>query len=101
MRLDQDQILIICQSFRKYFGKEDHLWLFGSRVDDAKKGGDIDLYVETTYSPSDAVSAKLDFLVDVKMGLGDQKIDVILNLVHSNIELPIYKVAQREGIQLA
>jgi hypothetical protein len=49
MRLDPDEVHIICQSFRKYFGREDHLWLSESRVDDAKRGEDIDLYVETTY----------------------------------------------------
>jgi len=100
MRLDPDQVHIICQSFQKYFAKEDHLWLFGSRVDDTKRGGDIDLYVETTYDASHAVSAQLDFLVDIKTTLGDQKIDVVLNLINTNTTLPIYLVARREGIQL-
>jgi hypothetical protein len=38
---------VIRNSFRQCFGGEDHLWLFGSRVNDYKRGGDIDLYVET------------------------------------------------------
>ena len=47
MRLAVCEIESIKQAFTGSFLPNDHLWLFGSRVDDAKKGGDIDLYVET------------------------------------------------------
>ncbi len=43
MRLTDFQIKTICESAEKNFGKDTHIWLFGSRVDDEAKGGDIDL----------------------------------------------------------
>ncbi len=47
MRLTEQEKQSICEAFLRHFGKNDHLWLFGSRVDDSKKGGDIDFYIET------------------------------------------------------
>ena len=47
MRLNTKEIVHIKNTFIKYFDKNDHLWLFGSRVDDNKQGGDIDFYIET------------------------------------------------------
>ena len=49
MRLSSHQLEAIKQVFHKHFLKMDTLWLFGSRVDALKKGGDIDLYIETEY----------------------------------------------------
>ncbi len=45
MRLSHKDISIITEIFQEYF-KSGKLYLFGSRTDDSKKGGDIDLYVE-------------------------------------------------------
>ena len=41
--LSDRKLKAIIQSFKMNFLKEDHLWLFGSRVDFNRKGGDIDL----------------------------------------------------------
>jgi len=101
MRLTQKEIQVISHAFRQHFGKDDHLWLFGSRVDMQKKGGDIDLYVETQEkSTSAAVDKKLAFVTDIWMQLGEQKIDVVLHLISSDHHLPIYDVAKTEGILL-
>ena len=42
MRLTTDQIQAIRDAASSTFGDKAAVWLFGSRVDDAKKGGDID-----------------------------------------------------------
>lgn len=41
MRLSTDQIQAIRHAANTAFGEGTAVWLFGSRVDDAKKGGDI------------------------------------------------------------
>ena len=44
MRLNQKYIQTIKENFSTVFGYGS-IYLFGSRVDDTKKGGDIDLYL--------------------------------------------------------
>ena len=44
MRLSSKEKSIIKEQITMLFGEAD-VYLFGSRVDDAKKGGDIDLYI--------------------------------------------------------
>jgi hypothetical protein len=58
MRLSQKYIDIITHTFKKYFLSNDRLLLFGSRVDDSKRGGDIDLYIETHYETADITVEK-------------------------------------------
>ncbi len=47
MRVSQKEIQIIKDTIYKYFSNNVEIFLFGSRVDDNKKGGDIDLYILT------------------------------------------------------
>ncbi len=47
MRLERWEIEEIKKAAELIFGKDVKVILFGSRVDDNKKGGDIDLYVIT------------------------------------------------------
>lgn len=76
MRLTEQELEVIVREFRSCFGRGS-LYLFGSRTDDSKKGGDVDLYVQLD-DYSQAVRCKLEFLVNVKRVLGEQKIDVVL-----------------------
>lgn len=47
MRLSEFEIQAIQQSAHDVFGVDVAVALFGSRVDDVQKGGDIDLYIRT------------------------------------------------------
>lgn len=51
MRLTEQQTQHIVRSVQQHLGPASRIWLFGSRLDDAKKGGDIDLFVETEQQP--------------------------------------------------
>ncbi len=53
------------------------IFLFGSRIDDSQKGGDIDLYLEINEKPT--LEKKLKFLARLKRSLGEQKIDIVFN----------------------
>lgn len=101
IRLSSFEINAIKEAFRKNFSSMDHLWLFGSRLDPNARGGDIDLYIETTLQSSQEVlNRRIIFLCDLYEKIGLQKIDVVLNLVSSEVYLPIYEIAKSEGILL-
>ncbi len=101
MRLTTSQISCIREGVVKYFGSTSHAWLFGSRLDDQLRGGDIDLYIEPeTQNPASLVDAKLKFLCAIHRQIGDQKIDVVLRRTASQQELSIYRIAKETGEQL-
>jgi len=95
MRLSEFEIQNIKESFISVF-KEGTISLFGSRVDDTKKGGDIDLFIQT---PKDKATLKnkIKFLVMLKEKIGEQKIDVILSKDTSRL---IEQEALQKGIEL-
>lgn len=91
----------ICVSAERNFGSNVRIWLFGSRVDDQRVGGDIDLYVEPEIQdPVELVEAKLHFLLELHKKLGEQKIDVVIRRTAFKEELPIYRVARETGVRL-
>lgn len=99
IRLTDFEVLSISKAFRRHFKANDHIWLFGSRADLEKRGGDIDLYIETTIKDASHLNnIKLQFLAELENVLGEQKIDVIVN--SNEIDLPIYLIAKTEGIKL-
>lgn len=100
MRLTPFQQQTICQNARRYFGDMTHVWLFGSRIDDTKRGGDIDLYIEPENQDVSLLAlAKLQFLRALHSTLGEQKIDVVLRSANAK-SLPIYQIAKETGIEL-
>lgn len=101
MRLSQKQKHAICMNAIQQFGQSAHVWLFGSRVDDQKLGGDIDLYIESEqHDAMELVNAKLSFLASLHQQIGDQKIDVVINRLNTSHDEAIYHVARQTGVQL-
>lgn len=96
MRLENFEIEKIKSSTLSIFGKDAHVTLFGSRVDDLSKGGDIDLYIQAPMK-SNTIVNKINFLIDLKSVIGDQKIDVILAKDSSRL---IEQEALTKGIKL-
>ena len=52
MRLSTTQTRLILECVRAQFGADAQVLLFGSRLDDAARGGDVDLLVETAAEPT-------------------------------------------------
>jgi hypothetical protein len=101
IRLSNSDLVAIQNIFHKHFLAKDSLWLFGSRVDLAKLGGDIDLYIETSMESMElAIKKKIDFIWDLEQIIGEQKIDVVLNIVNHPYDLPIYKIAKEQGVKI-
>ncbi len=95
MRLSDNYIDVIKKNFKRFFQQGD-IFLFGSRVDDEKKGGDIDLYLVVS-DHQDLFEKKLKFLSRIKRELGEQKIDVVFNMDPNRL---IEQEAKKWGIKL-
>ena len=95
MRLTEYEIKSIKESFEKYFADGD-VYLFGSRVDDTQKGGDIDLFIDTPLQ-GDLQERKTGFLLDLESKIGEQKIDVVIS---KDKRRPIEQEALKRRIKL-
>jgi predicted nucleotidyltransferase len=96
MRLTNDEISGIKKAFLEVFG-EGKIYLFGSRVDDTKRGGDIDLYLCPAKEYGDIRKQRRDFLVRLDEYIGEQKIDAVLARDQTRL---IEQEALRTGIEL-
>lgn len=76
MRLTKHEIEQIIRVAKEIYGESVRVYLFGSRTDDTKRGGDIDLLVRTSLEKK-GVLARIRMIARLKYVLGDQKIDVI------------------------
>ncbi|MEO1924302.1 MAG: nucleotidyltransferase domain-containing protein [Nautiliaceae bacterium] len=94
MRLSSWEVEIIKKSAKEVFGNNVKIILFGSRVYDYKKGGDIDLYVITD---NPTYENKSKFWILLQERLGEQKIDIVLS---EDKNRSIKQVALKEGIEL-
>lgn len=76
MRLTEEQRKIIREAGLRHFGVIPHL--FGSRLNDTARGGDIDLFIPGDWPPREAIPRRLRFCAELHRRLGDQKIDVVV-----------------------
>ena len=101
MRITPIEQEVIKRAAQECFDASAVVRLFGSRVDDSKKGGDIDLFIQTTLNdPADLARAHIRFLAKLYIELGEQKIDVFLDYPNRKIQLPIFEIALKQGIVL-
>jgi len=99
MRLTADQINTIRRIVHEEAGPATTVRLFGSRVDDTARGGDIDLLLQTAdpiASPA-LLSAKIS--ARLMRALGGRRVDVVLGAPNLKV-LPIHEVAEAEGVLL-
>ena len=95
MRLTADQVGAIRQRIYNHLGLNARIWLFGSRVDDTRRGGDVDLYVEPETPPD--LMASLRCKSELADAL-DLNVDLILQ--QPGRDLPIYRIAKQSVVPL-
>ncbi len=100
MRLTQQQQDIIKDKVKETFGTQAQILLFGSRINDHNRGGDIDLLIELEQPIEETLQKNLSLNAALQIAMGGlQKIDIITH-VKDTIEAPIHKAARETGIRL-
>lgn len=92
LRIAEDKLAEALIVIRDTYGTDTPVWLFGSRADESKRGGDVDLFVQ---SENRGLMTKtrcrrrlmeiLDLKVDLIVGLGDT---------------PIQRIAVKTGVRI-
>jgi predicted nucleotidyltransferase len=93
MRLTPHEREVIRRLGLLHFGRLPRL--FGSRLDEDRRGGDIDLLIATDLPPGQAARRRIDLLADLWLELGERKIDIVLD--DGSAPTPIVERARREG----
>ena len=94
MRLSQEGIDVLKTKLCS-LSSEAKLYLFGSRTDDDKQGGDIDLLVVSQkLTKKDLRLLRIDFF----QAFGEQKLDIILD--KGDFENPFNKLISQKAILL-
>jgi predicted nucleotidyltransferase len=99
MRLTQLQHRIIKDEVARVMGEGVQVLLFGSRTDDSRRGGDIDLYLEAPERREQAWRLVLRLNAALQERLGEQKLDIVLHQPDEPLQ-PIHLQAQKHGIRL-
>ena len=96
MRLTADQAHAIVAATHDLAGPDACVRLFGSRLHDGRRGGDIDLLVECPGPVARPVWLAAQITARLQRTLGDRKIDVVVIDPDTQLE-PVHLVAQAEG----
>ena len=101
MRLSTEQVEIIKHVVEETLGDGARVYLFGSRTDDSRQGGDIDLLVEpaTALTPDARLDARLKMLAALHRQLGERKIDLVFQQPDGQ-DTAFQRLARRQGIRL-
>ena len=100
MRLSATTIAAVKNVVHGVFPGEARVFLFGSRVDDLKRGGDIDLLVVSALSRAAMETAKITALTKIQLALGEQKIDMVVTNDLAGDARPVVREAIEHGIEL-
>lgn len=99
MRLTCQQIETIKQAVTDVFGSQARVKLFGSRVNDQARGGDIDLLIVCQNSIEKPVQLASKLAAKIYRACLGRKVDVVIDA--PNIEKQsIHKIANETGVFL-
>lgn len=99
MRITDYQKNKIKKTALEVFGTGASVYLFGSRIDDTKKGGDIDIFIECE-KEYNSFKNELIFISKLTESIGEQKIDLVIKSREAKDEREIVYEIFRNGILL-
>jgi len=99
MRLTESERSIIKRILTETFGNDSFVYLFGSRADDSKRGGDIDLLVESPGYKIDEIQ-RIHAITCIQKKIGLKKIDLIVTGDSSTDLRIVVKEAIKTGIRI-
>ena len=99
MRLTAAECSTIRETVRSLTGPSTRVRLFGSRIDDRARGGDIDLFVELDQPVDNSVLLGARIGARLQQALGDRRIDVVMSAPNM-VDSSIHRVARETGIEL-
>lgn len=99
MRISSEQAALIRQEALTLAGNSARVWLFGSRVRDEARGGDVDLLVEVDEAVLEPALLSARLGARVSRSMHGRKVDVLIEAPNL-LRLPIHDVAHAEGIRL-
>jgi predicted nucleotidyltransferase len=99
MRLTPAQIDTIKSTTQAVLGEGAQVTLFGSRVDDQAKGGDVDLMIEVRQTLQEPALIAARIASQISRAMHGRKVDVLLKAPNL-LEQPIHRIAQQQGVPL-
>lgn len=96
MRLSKNQVKIITQILKKIAGESTQAYLYGSRINDQAKGGDIDLFIKVKEKISRIEQARIKMELEQALGL---PVDIIVQDEDSQCT-PFQEIAYANSIKL-
>ena len=94
MRISSPEISNLLKSI-KYFDADADVYLFGSRIDDNKRGGDIDIAI---LSDKIDLKKKIDIKFNFFNDFGEQKLDIV---IVENENQPFWQYIKEKAILLS
>lgn len=96
MRLTQQQLEVVRSVVGELVNSRASVWLFGSRLDDQRRGGDVDLLVQSTPPMGLLQRARLKNRLEQQLGL---PVDVVA-APDGAATNPFVQLALAEGVRL-
>lgn len=96
MRLTPQQVSTIIDTTKAVAGEASGVWLFGSRLDDLRRGGDIDLMVESDPPVNLLQRARIKIALEAKL---NRPVDV-LALAEGEPASPFNRIAMAGAVRL-
>jgi predicted nucleotidyltransferase len=99
MRLTSHQIQTIRQVAREFAGSESRARVFGSRLDDAAHGGDLDFLLDLPEAVDNPVLMAARMSARVSRVMHGRKVDALISALNL-MRQPIHDMAFNEGTLL-